>query len=637
MNHSAATTATALLILLAGSCTTQDGPQSIPQYDAGTFYETLTVTGSSFSHDEERILISTDATGVFNAYSQPVAGGDPEQLTFSDSESVFALSWFPADDRFLYSADEGGNELNHVYVRETDGTVTDLTPGARGKSIFRGWSGDRDSFWILTNERDPRFFDVYRYAADGYERQLVLQNDDGWMPSAISRDGRWISLDRPRTNADSDIYIWDSLQPDQPPVHVTPHDGTVEHTSLTFSPDNKHFHYLTDGHGEFTQAWTYDLETKEHSIAVEADWDVVFLYFSETGRYRITGVNEDAQTLVQVLDTEAGEEVRIAGLPAGNISRASVSRSESKTAFYVSSDTSPPNLHVADLETLASRRLTDSLNPAISQDHLVDASVIRFSSYDGLDIPALLYKPKTASASRRSPALVWVHGGPGGQSRKGYSPTIQHLVNHGYAVLAVNNRGSSGYGKTFLHMDDQKHGDVDLKDCVWARRYLESLDWIDSSRIGIIGGSYGGFMVAAALAFEPEVFDVGINIFGVTNWLRTLQSIPPWWEAQKDALFAEMGDPATDKDRLRSISPLFHASQITKPLLVMQGANDPRVLQVESDELVQAVMENGIPVEYVLFPDEGHGFRKKANRIAAAESYVAFLDRHLRDDGATQQ
>jgi len=185
-------------------------------------------------------------------------------------------------------------------------------------------------------------------------------------------------------------------------------------------------------------------------------------------------------------------------------------------------------------------------------------------------------------------------------------------------------------------MDDQKHGDVDLKDCVWARRFLESLDWVDSSRIGIIGGSYGGYMVAAALAFEPDVFDVGINIFGVTNWLRTLKSIPPWWEAQKESLYAEMGDPATDEQRLHAISPLFHASNITKPLLVVQGANDPRVLQAESDELVEAVRKTGVPVEYILFPDEGHGFRKKANRIAASNAYVEFLSSHLGADPGVQ-
>ena len=227
------------------------------------------------------------------------------------------------------------------------------------------------------------------------------------------------------------------------------------------------------------------------------------------------------------------------------------------------------------------------------------------------------------------PAIVWVHGGPGGQSRTGYFADIQFLCNHGYAVLAVNNRGSSGYGKTFFHMDDRKHGDVDLKDCVEARTYLEGLPWVDPDRIAIMGGSYGGYMVAAALAFEPDVFDAGVDIFGVTNWLRTLESIPEWWAAQREALFAEMGDPATDRDRLHAISPLFHAGNIRKPLLVVQGANDPRVLQVESDELVAEARKNGAEVEYLIFDDEGHGFRKRENRIEAANKYVAFLDKHL--------
>lgn len=626
----AAVASTLATVFAFAACTGPTVPGPIPLYDAATFFETTTITGASFSHDEERILISTDATGVFNAYSQPFDGGAPQQLTRSESDSVFAVSWFPDDDRFLYTADQGGNELNHLYVRKNDGSLRDLTPGDRLKAMFGGWSGNRKSFWVMTNERDARYFDLYRYKVDGYERELVMTNENGWMPGAISRDGRWVSLDKPRTNADSDIYLWDTRTPEKAPVHITAHAGNVQHSSLMFSPDSRKFYYLTDGHGEFTQAWTYDLETQAHSVAVEADWDVVFVSFSETGRYRLTGINQDAQTGVTILDTETGRELQILDLPPGNVTRIVISRSESRMAFYLSSDTSPPNLHVLDLEDLAPRRLTNSLNKAISAEHLVDATVVRYPSYDDLEIPALLYKPKAASEASNTPALVWVHGGPGGQSRKGYSPTIQHLVNHGFAVLAVNNRGSSGYGKTFYHMDDQKHGDVDLKDCVWARRFLASLDWVDDSKVGIIGGSYGGYMVAAALAFEPDSFEVGINIFGVTNWLRTLKSMPPWWEAQKEALYAEMGDPMTDEQRLHAISPLFHADNIVKPLLVVQGANDPRVLQAESDELVEAVEQNGVPVEYVLFPDEGHGFRKKANRITASTRYVEFLDLYLK-------
>jgi len=402
---------------------------------------------------------------------------------------------------------------------------------------------------------------------------------------------------------------------------------------MGFGRENLKLYYLTDGQGEFMQAWSYDLESGEHQPVIEADWDVMYVYFSEEGRYRVTALNEDARTVLSILDTETGEELALPELPDGDVTGVRISRSEERMAFYVNSDTSSSNLYGLNIATNEYRRLTDTLNPAIDRADLVDGEVVRYESYDGLKIPSVLYRPHQASPSAPVPAMVWVHGGPGGQSRKGYRATIQHLANNGYAILAVNNRGSSGYGKTFYHMDDKKHGEVDLQDVVWARKYLETLDWVDGSKVGIIGGSYGGYMVAAALAFEPEVFDVGVDIFGVTNWVRTLKSIPSWWTASRDRLYAELGDPEKEEDRLRRISPLFHAGNITKPLLVVQGANDPRVLQVESDELVAAVEANGVPVEYVIFPDEGHGFRNKANRITASEGFVAFLDKYLKSKG----
>jgi len=180
-------------------------------------------------------------------------------------------------------------------------------------------------------------------------------------------------------------------------------------------------------------------------------------------------------------------------------------------------------------------------------------------------------------------------------------------------------------------MDDKNHGDKDLKDCIYGKKYLQTLDYINADKIGIIGGSYGGYMTMAALTFAPEEFDVGVNIFGVTNWLRTTKSIPSWWESFRESLYKEIGDPySADSTRLYNISPLFHADNVTKPLMVLQGANDPRVLQVESDEIVEAVRKNGVAVEYVLFEDEGHGFRKKENEIEGYGKIVTFLNKHLR-------
>ena len=225
-----------------------------------------------------------------------------------------------------------------------------------------------------------------------------------------------------------------------------------------------------------------------------------------------------------------------------------------------------------------------------------------------------------------------MHGGPGGQTRKGYSALIQYLVNHGYAVLGINNRGSSGYGQTFFTADDQKHGQEPLWDCVEAKKYLRLPALGRRAPDRIIGGSYGGYMVLAALAFQPEVFRVGVDIFGVSNWVRTLESIPSWWEAQRVALYKEIGDPVKQKDMLREISPVFHADKIKRPLLVLQGANDPRVIKPESDDIVAAVKKSGVPVEYVVFPDEGHGFTKKKNQIEGYRAIREFLDKYLKGD-----
>jgi dipeptidyl aminopeptidase/acylaminoacyl peptidase len=642
MRFTPAATATALSLLLAAcessgprdkGSAADDEPEpavaGFERYPAAAFFETTSYTGASFSHDGELILLSSDQSGVFNAASIPFDGGDVQPLTDSDANAIFAVRWFPDDERFLYTVDEGGDELDHLHVREEDGGSRDLTPGDGLKAQFGGFSDDGRSFWVLTNERDPKAFDLYRYASDDYARELVYRNDDAWELQGVSRDGQWVSIARNNTNADSDIFLWNARDPERDPAQITPHQGDATHNVLSFSPDSRGLYYATNAHGEFAEAWRYDLSTGRHERVLRKPWDVDFLYFSEQGRYRVAGVNADARTEVEIVDTRTGRRVPLPELPPGDVSGVTFSRDETRMALYVDSSRSPANLHVVDFDTGSHRQLTDALNPAIDPAHLVEASVVRYPSYDGLEIPAILYRPHQAMATAAVPALVWVHGGPGGQSRLGYAATIQHLVNHGYAVLAVNNRGSSGYGKTFFHLDDRRHGDVDLKDVIAARAWLESLYWVDGGAIGIIGGSYGGYMVAAALAFQPRAFDVGIDIFGVTNWLRTLESIPPWWESFRKALYTEMGDPAVDGERHRAISPLFHATQIERPLLVVQGANDPRVLQVESDELVAAVRANGVPVEYIVFDDEGHGFFKRENRIAASEAYLRFLEAHL--------
>ena len=598
------------------------------RYTIEQFMATTSVNGASFSRDEKQVLFNSNASGIFNAYVLPVGGGTPRALTSSTTDSTYAVGFFYNDDRILFTRDQGGNEQNHLYVRELDGAERDLTPGAKLKAAFAGWQPDGNAFYVSTNERDPKYFDLYRYDAKTYARTLVYQNETGRTVSAISRDGRYLALDKPNTTADSDVYLYDVQTRET--KYISQHQGTASYSAQDFDPDSKRLLFATNDGGEFTRIRAYDLATGAVTDVEQADWDIAGTGYSRNGRHRISYVNEDGSIRMRVADSATGKPVALPKTGGGEMRGAVFSDSGNLVAFYVNGDRSPNNLHVHDFRSKKTTQLTRSLSPEIDPNDLVEAEVVRFTSFDGTVIPSIFYKPKGASNANKVPAVVYVHGGPGGQTMRGYNAQIQYLVNHGYAVLGINNRGSSGYGKTFFTADDRKHGQEPLWDCVEAKTWLASLGWVDPQRIGIMGGSYGGYMTLAALAFRPEAFKVGIDIFGVSNWIRTLESIPPYWESQRKALYDEIGDPVKDKAFLTATSPLFHAASIRKPLMVIQGANDPRVIKPESDEIVEAVRKNGVEVEYVVFADEGHGFSKKKNQAEASAKILAFLNKHLK-------
>jgi dipeptidyl aminopeptidase/acylaminoacyl peptidase len=603
--------------------------QTLTQYSIEEFYNNINYSGGYFSHDESKLLVSSNATGIYNLYALHADGSGMDTLSNNKEESWFANSYFPNDDRILFSADKGGNEISHIYLLDTDKNVTDLTPAENEKASFIGWNKDLKSFKYTSNKRNPQFFDIYEMDIENFESKLIFENNTGGNPSGISDDQKYVAISKPITTSINELIIVEVETGEQ--TKISPENPTASYGAQEFSTDSKYLFYTTNEGSEFTYLSKYDLANGESEKVFETDWDVWYANFSWEGTYRVMGINEDAKTTVKITNTEETEEVELPEIEGGNINGVYISKSENKMRLSVGSSKSPTNIYVYDFKTKKLNKLTESLNPEMEREDLVEGEVVRYPSFDDLEIPSILYKPHQASADNKVPVLVWVHGGPGGQTRLNYSPLIQYLVNHGYAIIGVNNRGSSGYGKTFNRLDDQKHGEDDLMDCVYAKDYLATLDWADTSRVGIIGGSYGGYMVMAALAFQPDAFDVGVNIFGVTNWIRTLRSIPSWWEAQKTALYEELGNPNTeDSVRLYRISPLFHADKITKPVMVLQGSNDPRVLQVESDEMVQNVKDNGVPVEYVLFPDEGHGFRKKENEIEGYGKIKVFLDEHLK-------
>ena len=608
----------------------EEAAVSVKEYTIEQFMDNEAVSGGSFSYDNSKLLISSNRSGIYNVYTVPTAGGEYIPITASDSTSYFAESFFPNDDRMLLSADGNGDEIDHIYLRDTTGTITDLTPEKTAKSQFYGWAEDDKSFYYGSNKRDPKYFDVYKMDITDFKSKMIYQNNDGMNFSGISNDENYIALVQSLNTNDSDLYIYNQQTKEKTKVN----DNQSGNSAQAFSKDNSAFYYTTDDGVEFAYLMKYDLNTKEKSNVLKKSWDIMGAGFTDQGNYMVVYVNQDGKNAIEVIDVASNKPISLPDFGDQSITSVGFSNDEKWMRMYVGGSNVPSDLYTYNFETKEQHKITNVLNSEINPEDLVSASVVRFKSFDGTMIPAIYYLPHQASENNKVPAMVWVHGGPGGQTRQNFSSMLQYLVNHGYAVLAVNNRGSSGYGKTFYKMDDLNHGEKDLQDCVEGKNWLATQPEIDGDKIGIIGGYYGGYMTMAALTFAPEEFDVGVNIYGVTNWMRTLKSIPPYWESFRKSLYLELGDPySADSVRLKRISPLFHTNKVTKPLIVLQGSQDPRVLQVESDEIVEGVRKNGVPVEYVLFEDEGHGFIKKENQIEAYRKVLEFLDKYLKKEG----
>ncbi|MCM3877309.1 MAG: prolyl oligopeptidase family serine peptidase, partial [Thermoanaerobaculia bacterium] len=469
------------------------------EYTIEQFLATTAISGASFSADAKKLLFSSNATGIVNVYAVPTAGGAPSALTKSGSNTTVAVSYFPADDRFLYTRDQGGNELNHLYVQTLSGEEKDLTPGEKLKAIFARWTRDGSAFYVGSNERDPRFFDLYRYDTKTYARTMAYQDDTGYDFGAISDDGKWLAFQKINTTADSDIYLWNAAAKAMTPI--SKHEGIASYEPAAFDPDSKWLYYLTNDGSEFDRVRRYELSTGRSQDVEKADWDIAWTFFSRNGKYRLSAVNQDGRSVLKIYDGRTGAPVALPPFPSGEISAVRVSRDEAKLAFQLDGDRGPNNLYVYDFDGKAPVRLTDTMSKDIDPEDLVEAQVVRFKSFDGMEVPNIFYKPWQAGPQAKVPALVWVHGGPGGQTRRQYSASIQYLVNHGYAILGINNRGSSGYGKSFYTADDHKHGREPLWDCIEGMKYLQGLPYVDPNKVGIIGGSYGGYMVLAALAF----------------------------------------------------------------------------------------------------------------------------------------
>jgi dipeptidyl aminopeptidase/acylaminoacyl peptidase len=619
-----------LIAFLVSGCNTakQSSPKNVKQYNASEFYNNENIHGVAFNPDESKILVNSDKTGIQNLYELSIADTTVHPLTHSEKESFYAIDYLPGKSDYLYASDQGGNENDHIYLQRAGGETKDLTPWPGSKNSISDWSGDKKSILITSNRRDPKYFDLLKADTTDWNFKLLYQNDSGYNMNGISKDDRFIGLTKEVSTDKNELYLLDRKNNSLKKIS---NDHEATWYIAAFEKNDSILYYVTNDGGEFSYLVKYNINNGSSQKLYSTNWDVMGMGLSENEKYYTIFINEDGKNKVLLFDHTTNKPLDFPEIKDGDIQGVVISPSEKNMLLTVGSSRSPQNLYNYNFDTKTLKQLTSTLNKEVNVNDLVSAEVVRFKSFDGKEIPAIYYKPVNASKDNKVPALLWIHGGPGGQSRIDFSNSIQYLVNHGYAVMAVNNRGSSGYGKAFFNLDNKDHSNGDLKDCVWAKKWLQQQDYIDTGRIGIEGGSYGGCMVLAALAFHPEEFKAGVDLFGVANWLRTLRSIPPYWASFRKSLYDEMGDPDTpDSVMLKATSPLYNYQTINKPLIVFQGMNDVRVLPIESKEIVDGVKKNGVPVEYVTYPNEGHGFTKKENQITTSEKTLAFLDKYLK-------
>ncbi|MBD3161763.1 MAG: prolyl oligopeptidase family serine peptidase [Candidatus Eisenbacteria bacterium] len=581
------------------------------------------------SPDGTRLAFLMPWEGRLNVHVQEVGGETATRITEATERSILGFGW-ANNQRIVYILDQGGDENYHAYAVDIDGSnFLDLTPFEGVRSQIVDILEDDDEEMILSmNDRDPRVFDVYRVNVDTGERTLIAENPGNIMGWGTDNDGKLrIAVATDGVNQ-SILYRKTESEPFETVV-TTDFRETIQPLHFTF--DDRYL-YVSSNIGRDKQAiFRYDPETNEHLEMIyehpEVDVDVLL---RSKARKVITGVaySTDKRGYHFFDDHRERIQERLeTALPGYEVVISSSSRDESKLLVRTFSDKSLGAYYHYDVEHDALTKLVD-VSPWLDEDELCDMEPIEYAARDGLTIHGYLTLP-AGTEPRNLPAVVLVHGGPWHRDNWGFNPEVQFLANRGYAVLQVNFRGSTGYGKEFWTSSFKQWGRAMQDDVTDGVRWLIDRGIADPERIGIYGGSYGGYATLAGLAFTPELYACGVDYVGVSNIFTFLESFPPYWELGRQMIYEMVGDPEEDRELLEQVSPYFHADRIRAPLFVAQGANDPRVKKAESDQIVEALQARGIDVPYMVKEDEGHGFYNEENKFDFYGAMERFLAEHL--------
>src|SRR3954467_11391205 len=577
----------------------------------------------TFSPDGRRLAYVSDRTGVPQVWVTAVDGGAPVQVTKGD-DPIGRVIWSPDGAWLALSLAPGGGMNTQIYIVRPDGSgLRRLTDGGKETNNLGEWTRDGRRLTIGSNRATPSAIDAYLVDPASGERELVSGNKGLQTIEDVSRDGTRALVARLRGRGDNDLYVV-NLQSHAETL-VTPHDPPGSFDGV-FAPDGRSIYLSSDKDRDKPAFARIDIGSGDRRIstpqilAARDDAELGGFAIDEGGTTAALLWNVAGRNELAFVDLASGKQTAGPKLPGEIVGALTFSKDGRQLAMTIGGATAPSDIWVLDVAARRLRQITQTPHEDVDLATLVRPQLVTFKAHDGLEVSGWLYRP--AGVAAPGPFVVSFHGGPEGQERPCFRSDYQALVAQGIGVFAPNVRGSSGFGKRFVNLDNgplRVEGIKDLEDCV---HYLVSRRIADPKRVGITGGSYGGYMTMVGVTFYPDLFAAGVDLYGMVNFFTFFEHTEPWMAAISTT---EYGDPKTQGDLLRSLSPLGKLDRIKTPLMVQHGANDTNVPVVEADQIVENLRRRGVPVEYILFPDEGHGFRKEKNRITSTVKMVEFF------------
>lgn len=590
-----------------------------PKPDVEQFFQTYLISQFAVSKDEKRIVFSSNLNGKFNLWALDLPNAYPYPLTYCNQMSSF-IKFDPQQRHILTSFDADGDENYHLYaVKPEGGQPYKIIPAEAGdKFYFVHLSEDGERIYYNTSQDNPMFLNARRYNLRTNEDELLWSGQETVNSlAAVSPDETRLVIEKEYGNTYNVGYVKEGNEL----ICVTP-SAEVEHTVSDFIfIDNHTVLFVTNFEDENSYVASFQMDTREFKVICKVDQENVSgLKWHKASRtlYIVTEQSVEDKMYSYSLDSQ---ELRpVEGVPVAVIEQVQVAESG---AVYILGRSATTSRNIYMLKDGGWTMLTQCRVTGLSKEELVEPEVVSYKSFDGLMIEALLFRPKQDAANGYT--IFWPHGGPQASERKFFRSMFQFLLANGYTIFAPNFRGSTGYGASFVKMVEGDWGEGPRLDCVEGIEWLFANGIAERDKLFVVGGSYGGYMTLLLAGRHAEYFRAAVDIFGVSNLFTFIESVPEHW---KPMMKRWLGDPVEDKERLVKDNPITYLDQMVKPMLVIQGANDPRVVKAESDQIVEALQKKGVEVEYLVLDDEGHGFSKKENEIAVYRRMLQFLDAH---------